>query len=390
MATAPAPKSRLDALTSMRFVAAIMVVVFHLSNQAPFMTGAPRVLQNVIDGGYVWVGFFFVLSGFILSYQYLDRVRDGTFDARDFFLARLARIYPGHLLGFVIMAALLSIKRIDVLSPEGGPTVVAFVVIATLGLAHAWAPSFALTFNFPSWSISTEFFFYLCFPIVAVAAVRLSLRHFLWITAAVLSASVIGNLAYCAHDPFGWIGNDWAHDLDRSFIKFFPLVRLPEFVLGVAMGRLYAARGEVGLTASTGQQLTVAGTFMIFVGLACSSWVPFVLMHNVALSLPFAALTLGLALAPASTLGRWLSGSTFLALGEASYSVYILQAPVIWVLYLRDEWTADPSLPFAVGIRVAAVGAIVGFAIVSHRFLETPTREWIRGLGRRTQTGALH
>lgn len=88
----------------MRFVAAIMVVVFHVAADAPVMSRVPWLLRNVVDAGYVWVGFFFVLSGFILSYQHFDRIRDGRFNARDFFVARLARIYPRHIVGLAAIA----------------------------------------------------------------------------------------------------------------------------------------------------------------------------------------------------------------------------------------------------------------------------------------------
>jgi peptidoglycan/LPS O-acetylase OafA/YrhL len=367
----------------MRFVAAALVVVFHISQGDPFMLRVPLVLRNIIDGGFVWVGFFFVLSGFILSYQYFDRVRAGRFDTRDFLLARFARIYPGHFVGFIVMAALFAVKSWDISYPAGGPVVMSADVFATLSLAHAWIPSFALTFNFPSWSISTEFFFYLCFPVLAVMAIKWPLRQFLLLAGAVFIVGVIGNVAYCTRDPFGWIGNDFAHDAGRNLIKFFPPVRLPEFVLGVAMGRLYAARDALGLTARTGQGLVLLSCLVIAVGLMCSSIVPFALMHNVALSLPFAALTLGLSLAPASPLSSWLSRSSFVSLGEASYSVYILQAPIIWVFYLREAWSTSTNLPFAIGVRMVIIAAVVALAIASHRFLETPTRHWIRAYGRR-------
>src|SRR5258705_9207014 len=108
---APGRKQPLHALTSMRFVAAFMVIIFHMSSDAPFFAAVPWPLHSIIDCGYVWVGFFFVLSGFILSYQYLDRVQSGRFSAKEFLIARFARIYPGHLVGFLAVAGLLAIKK---------------------------------------------------------------------------------------------------------------------------------------------------------------------------------------------------------------------------------------------------------------------------------------
>ena len=182
----PVHMQRLDALTSMRFVAALMVVIFHMSSQAPFFAAVPQPLHSIIDCGYVWVGFFFVLSGFILSYQYFDRVQAGQFSAREFLIARFARIYPVHLLNFLVVAGLLAVKTWpwEGALPPGGSLVTLVDVGATIALVHSWVPSFALTFNFPSWSISTEFFFYLCFPVFRNTQItgNTKSRSSVWIT----------------------------------------------------------------------------------------------------------------------------------------------------------------------------------------------------------------
>jgi peptidoglycan/LPS O-acetylase OafA/YrhL len=63
--------------------------------------------------------------------------------------------------------------------------------------------------------------------------------------------------------------------------------------------------------------------------------------------------------------------------------MYILQAPILWVFWLRDEWSESTNVAFAFGFRAAEIAAVVALAIASHRYLETPTREWIRAKGRR-------
>jgi len=378
-----APKLRLDALTSMRFVAAVMVVVFHVCSGEAFFAAVPLLLHSVIDCGYVWVGFFFVLSGFILSYQYFDRIREGRFSKRDFWVARFARIYPGHVVGFVLVLGLLLVKSWDwdFALPPGGAVVTYADVGATLALVHSWVPSFALTFNFPSWSISTEFFFYLCFPALAGVVVHWPLGRVIAFGVGTYAAAVVTNLVYCALDPYGWIPNDWAHDASRNFIKFFPLVRLPEFVMGVVAGRIFAERERIGLTAAVGVRLIACGTLAVLFGLAFGNRVPFALMHNVALSVPFVILVLGLALAPSSAGAKALSHRYLVALGEASYSVYILQAVVIWWLITSDDLRKSTDLAVAIPARVAVVLGVVLLALVSHRYLELPARERIRRLG---------
>lgn len=372
------PKARLDALTSMRFVAAFMVVVFHTTVATPIIAAAPRLLRSFIECGYVWVGFFFVLSGFVLSYQYSDRIPTSRRAMRGFLIARLARIYPGHLLGFALIVPLLLVKRGATDLPPGGTPAVVADVLATLGLAHSWIPAFALTFNFASWSIATEFFFYLCFPFLALVTTRWPLRRVVLLGLFTYIAAVAFNLAYCAHDPFGWLGNDWDHDAGRNFVKFFPLVRLPEFVLGLVAGRLFAERGRLGWTPSAGARAVTIAIVLILGGLAFGDRVPYTLMHNVALSLPFVALILGLALSPASPVARLLSRASFVALGEASYSVYILQALVLWLFYYRDAIVGSTNLWVAVSTRAAVLATVVGIALLSHHYIESPMRRRLR------------
>ncbi len=375
------PRERLAVLTSMRFLAAALVVVFHISHRAPVMEHLPRLLRSSVESGFVWVSFFFILSGFILAYQYGHRVGTPRFDLGQFWLARLARIYPGHLLGFTLVAALLSIKAWNGGYPPGGGGVRILDILATLGLAHAWVPPFALTFNFPSWSISVEACFYLLFPLLAVVSNRLPVRRFLGLACLLYAASVLGHLAYCAWTPHGWLGHDWAHEGGRNLIKFLPVVRLPEFVLGVAAGRLFAARRELGLTEPLGRWLARFAALLVLIGLCAGDRIPTAMMHNVALALPFAALILALALSPSGSFGPWLSHPALVALGDASYSLYILQVPVIWLFVQRVAWLNATGLPFALAYRAAILATATVLALASHRYLETPARSWIRAAG---------
>ena len=99
------PESRLEALTGLRFLAAFHVLIFHAGlGQLP---GVPVWIQNVAGHADLSVSLFFVLSGFILTYNYFDRERGCRVADQQFWAARLARIYPIYLLGLVIAIPLL-------------------------------------------------------------------------------------------------------------------------------------------------------------------------------------------------------------------------------------------------------------------------------------------
>ena len=133
---------KLDALTGLRIVAAGMIVAHH-----------SRVLQipvpnYALDHG---VSFFFVLSGFIIAYAYPKL--DGKGEVLKFLVARIARIWPAHFVALLLVVAFLQMPLDR-------------MFLANMFLLHGWVPSWPwyFSYNAPSWSISTELFFYIAFP----------------------------------------------------------------------------------------------------------------------------------------------------------------------------------------------------------------------------------
>lgn len=373
---APAPV-HLAALTSTRFFAALLVMVFHVTEEMPLLNNVPGWVRSIITSGYVWVGYFFILSGFILMYQYQSRYESGRFNAREFWLARFARIYPGHGLGFFLVLLVGWIFPSITLGP---PNATLAVKVADVGLTsilmQAWVPSFADTFNFPSWSLSAEWFFYLMFPLLLPVTTRLSVRRLLLLAAAGLALETVGLAVYSATS--GHDGSSGA--IPVTFIKFSPLVRFMEFIFGVVVARVYRERVALGLTERWGSRLVGVALCFIALGLAGVCDVPFVIRHNVALAIPFGALILGLALAPASGISRWLSMSLLVRLGECSYSFYILHGAFIY-LFFGSGWGNRTGILEAVGGRIALVVGVTVAALLSHHLIENRARRWIRSFG---------
>ena len=349
-------------------------MVFHMTEEMPLLGKAPEWMRNVITGGYVWVGYFFILSGFILMYQYQGRYRSGLFNVRDFWLARFARIYPGHVLGFLLVLLVGWFFPSISFGPPNASLAVKVVDIGLTGiLMQAWVPSFADTFNFPAWSLSAECFFYLMFPLLLPVAVRLSVRRLLLLAALGLGLETVGLSIYSATN--GPEGSGGA--MSVAFIKFSPLVRFLEFAFGVAVARAYEERTSLGLTERWGSRLVGIALCLIAVGLAGVFNVPFVIRHNVALAIPFSALILGLALAPRSGFARVLSFSPLVRLGESSYSLYILHGAFVYCLY-GSGWVNKTGALAAVFSRLTLVISAIIAGLLSHHLIENRARRWIR------------
>ncbi len=186
----------LHALTSLRFFAAFAVVVLHYRE---LLGPLPEGVRQLIVGGQFGVTFFFVLSGFILTYRYREWFADGVSDARFWWFQRfrLARIYPVYLLGLLLDTPWHLLERASVGQlGEVAHTYWASWLLNAVAL-QAWVPAvpFAMFWNTPAWSVAAEFFFYATFPWLCAALCR-SARSWAWIVGAMLITVVLGAMLY--------------------------------------------------------------------------------------------------------------------------------------------------------------------------------------------------
>src|SRR5580765_6799201 len=180
-------KAELPALTGIRFYAALLVFLSHV----PLIPGMDRMAEHhlVFDAGVVGVSFFFVLSGFILTYNYADvfSLSLGHHDYRKFVWDRLTKIYPVHCSITLLMIPLQLLSPNLPLDWRAAPV--------HLLLAQCFWPSpeppFYKYLNVPSWSISCEWFFYLCASFILYALAGRYLRSAL-IALVAVCAGVLG------------------------------------------------------------------------------------------------------------------------------------------------------------------------------------------------------
>ena len=157
--------SQIPALTSIRGVLAFWVVVYHFWNDLILLFPFCEYLTPIVINGHLAVPAFFILSGTVLSLNYFDKFDKFSFTKyKSFLQSRLARIYPLHLftLFIVLLMVIVSIyKKYDI--DFNGYTPLQF--LENLFLIQTWDPNFVLNWNYPSWSISSEWFAYLAFPV---------------------------------------------------------------------------------------------------------------------------------------------------------------------------------------------------------------------------------
>ncbi len=358
---------KLHALTSLRFFAAAMIVMLHA--QGYFGAIKPLARFTLTQG----VCFFFVLSGFILTYAYPSLDLRG---ARRFLVARLARIVPLHVAAFVLYILLLPAWYRDSVSrgTHGAG-------LLTLFLLQAWVPVYRVqtAFNGVSWSLSVELFFYLCFPLL-LWRWRRTWRIKLTISFLLVCGSVL-------------VANHWLSQLPRGaeardVVYFFPPARLWEFVVGVATAHLWRyLRPRVHLGRCSGTALEVATLVTTFalmfesgawaqragrlgiIGPGGEAW----LASSGFVWLPFAALICVMA-CEWGWIAWLLSRRPLVLLGEISFSLYLLHLIVCHYYVIHPgPFMAFPAWQMYLGYwATVLLAAYVGWAMI-----EVPCRRAI-------------
>lgn len=211
-----APGGRVDALTGLRFLAALAVFAHHFTGLGGPGSGVARVpaFFPYTTMGVHGVGFFFVLSGFLLAWGY----RPGT-SVRLFYWRRAGRIWPAHLAASLLALVLLFWW--------GGRATDAFSVLASVLLVQTWFPGVTPTLpgNSVAWTLSVELFFYALFPLLVRGALALRTRTLLAVSAGSLAVMAAVNLWLLTH--LSGAAAEW--------VMRHPLARLPEFGLGLAV-----------------------------------------------------------------------------------------------------------------------------------------------------------
>jgi peptidoglycan/LPS O-acetylase OafA/YrhL len=366
-----ASRPQLHALTGLRFVAALQVVVFHCTPWATWQT--PPFVRNVAGSGYVAVSLFFVLSGFILTYAHEATGTPGknveSLDRKRFYLSRFARIYPAYAFALALVAPFYFVHtfRIDGVATLIGQS----VPVATL--LQAWLPSAAMAWNPPGWSLSAEAFFYAVFPFVASVIVAARPRKAIVIGVVCYALSFLFPLAYLRIAPDGPIllsHESMAFWL--NVLRYNPLVRLPEFVLGIVVARFYLAARETAPNRMVAPVASVLAVALVALVLVNAQRVPYPVLHNGLLAPVFAVLIVSLT-AGRGPIAAFLATRPLVALGEASYSLYLLHVPLL-IYWIKVTKHLPAELPRAIGPTAFVVFA-VGGSLLCHRFVEVPMRE---------------
>jgi peptidoglycan/LPS O-acetylase OafA/YrhL len=312
---------------------------------------------------YLGVDLFFLLSGFILAHNYVERMQRPTLaDVGQFLWLRLARIYPVHLFTILVLLVLVTGANSAgyVLTQPDDFTLTA--AVHNVLLLQAWGVSFG-TWNTPSWSISAEWFAYLMFPLLIIAFARIRSTSFAW----------LGFLA--CYSIFFWTASSWGPgiaylDGERSLLRV-----IAQFTAGMMLYRVYQNRWLSprfwGVVVWIAFGAVVAYASLVERG---------PMLHMIPAPM-MGLFILGLA----SSQGAWsklLSSRPFVYWGEVSYALYMTHeiARLVFSKVLPGEPFRESALGVKFGVLLIFLTVVCAAAIFTYRFVEQPARNWMRRL----------
>jgi peptidoglycan/LPS O-acetylase OafA/YrhL len=357
-------KKEIRPLTSLRFFAAFAVVVSHASESFSCWHGLSK--SYVVAQA---VTFFFVLSGFILTYNYFNL--SGWKATLRFYLARVARIWPAHLTTLVLLLVLLP----EVFKLKSGD---APLFLCNLFLLQSWVPSWHVFFSYnaSSWSISTELFFYLCFPLL-LFALRKNWIFPLSITGVVL-AIMIGICNSLRLTEF-----DATRLSSQGLLYISPLSSVFNFAAGMTAAYLWKehlTQKKLNVVLATVLELFLVGAvcflnvksealrylFAPALGDAAAYW----MQNSGPAVIGFAALITLFAM-ERGYVSKFLSHPFLVLLGELSFGIYMLHG--VLITYLGVNFPLAQS-------TAACCSFVLGLVVAAHimfEFIEKPMRNGI-------------
>src|ERR1700677_2459574 len=287
----PPKNSRIDGLTSIRAFAALHVVLYHMWGLFLPLSKSSWFYFHVINVGYLGVNLFFILSGYILSYVYLWPSPGPVVNQSRFWKARFARIYPGYAFAFLLEIPLVIdyvLKRSDRWREAG---IAIATLAANLSLLQGWCKVLTWRWNYPSWTLCVEAFFYFLFPFLGV-----------WIWKKTEKGGLFPPIAGCyllllTPAILWWLAHpNSTVDSSPEWIFFDPALRITEFTLGIFLMKLQTRLDPEKNWDGLGYLLFWGSLAGLLVGFAASSLVPIYVLRSGILDPLFIGLILGIAL----------------------------------------------------------------------------------------------
>lgn len=364
-----ARRKALPSLTGMRFFAALLVFFIHslqpIGPVDPTGPVNPFADKDVAQGllkffgpaGYLGVSFFFLLSGFVITWSARPGERLTAYWRR-----RLAKVFPNHL----VMWAAAMLLFASAYTPVS-------TWMPNLFLVNSWIDKFTvqMSVNAPSWSLCSELLFYLSFPLLLLVVRRIRVEHLWWWAAGTAAAPVgVGLVTKFLLPDTPRLPVIPLSPTQNWFNYTFPPMRMFEFVLGMLLARLVIAGRWPRIPAGWVVALLVAGY-------AAAMYVPAPFDFVATTIVPFGVAIASVARADAHGVRTRLDGRVLVWLGNVSFGFYLSQGVVIFWGRQAVLGNGTFSTPVAILVMIGMFAATLLAGWLLYTCVETPAMRYL-------------
>jgi peptidoglycan/LPS O-acetylase OafA/YrhL len=346
-------------LTSLRFFFAFFVFTSHI-NFVEQNTGTVlyKIYNSILNEGFLGVSFFFILSGFILSYSYKSKLIRNQISFKQFWVARIARIYPLHIVTLLISIPLTfgeSFKNIPIWISG---------LISNIFLVQSFIPlnEIFFSFNGVSWSISNEMFFYALFPILTLFYYKYC--QLVKFTVLLLLLVPIGIYFIPS-------------EIEHRYFYINPIIRLADFLIGIFLYYLYSyfKSSKVLKNKTTTTSFEIISILLFGLFFKAHGIIPKGYRYSCYYWLSMSSIILIFAY-QAGYISKLLSHKYFVFLGEISFSFYLWHHLIIvYILKLNGIFIFTQNQYILVFIMLI-ISLVLSY--ISYRFIEIPCNTYIK------------
>ena len=343
----------IEPLTSLRFIFVILVFFHHFIIAD---TG-----NSFFPEGYLGVTFFFILSGFIVSLNYEEKILHKKIRRTDFFIKRVIRLYPLHILCFFLAIVVLH----NFLNRES------FIwAIPNLLLLQSWIPieDSYFSFNRVSWFLSSEIFFYAMFPVIIVFIHKIKKKSAFFLFLIIVIIYFLSTFI---------VPEKWFHPL----YYIFPLSRIIDFIWGVFAYYVYKwiqNKKMITQFSKIGVSLIEVITLLVLVGfIIYSNHIPQVYRYGMYYWFPMLILVFVFACfhRKEGIISYILTNKILVLLGKASFGFYIIHLLMIRIIS-KIIAVSGISIAWYVTL-ILSVFVTIAFSILILKKFETPVSEYL-------------
>ncbi|GAB6012739.1 acyltransferase family protein [Viscerimonas tarda] len=322
-----------------------------------FVKSEHPFLYHIFYEGYAGVSFFFILSGFILAYNYQQRFIGKLIEKKTFYVSRLARLYPLHIFSMLLWIWMGKDLPVD--------STYLVNLVRNITLLQSVYPLEGIKFNAVSWSLSTEMFFYLSFPFIVgwlVKSKRSLIACFIILIGTV-------SITTCMSED---------NDFSEWLLYASPYFRVVDFIIGILLynlcksGKLDQWRKRISPTL-----LELSALILLLFFYCIAFYVPQVYRHALWYWIPIGILIFSFYY-QAGNISRFFSTSGWVLLGEISFSFYMLHT-FVKAYVKRAGVIFNIDIPiYLVFILVLVITLL--FSYLSFRYIEGSANKFVKRL----------